>query len=688
VTRLRQTLPPMIWAVTLLVLGSLSVAGAWQHWLPVLVLAAAAVLPFVLVRAVHALGVPVGAAAGVLALLLVLVAYLLGADADASWRGTVTDALPRLLTAPRPYAVRSDLLAAPVLLVGLVSLATAVRADDHRRTRPVVAALVLYVAGALLTAGAGDPWGLLAAALLTVAFGGWVLLDEHPEPTRSRLTVAGPTAVLGVAAVAVMALVPSTAAFEPRDHVTPPLVAVDEPSPLPRLSGWAASPDQELLRVTGDPVPLRLATLDTYDGTHWQATTRFAPFGTEPAGLPPGARQRRATAEVTFTGLDGHWLPSPGEPVSLSGDDEALVDPGTGTLYDAVAEPGTTYTVTAVADSPTPQDLLDASVPTGPEVDPYLALPVLPPALQQLATQVTTGSNGVTPYARALAIEEAVRTGRQLSSDSISGSSLWRIEAFLTGRKGTSGALQGTSEQFASAFALLARANGLPARVVVGFRPGAATDAGDRVVRAGDALAWPEIYFARLGWVPFSPQPADDTFTDDRPFVPAPPSGPATPARPDKDADDKSDEAAAAPEPASGPLDVLPWAGALLGLGVVAVAVARQARSTRHRRDGATGAWAEVLDALLLAGIPRPASAPATGIGALADRTLGIQAGARLAARAERAAFGPPPATTTDDATRADLRALRRAARAHLPWWRRWTWHVDPRVLRRAARAR
>ena len=75
----------------------------------------------------------------------------------------------------------------------------------------------------------------------------------------------------------------------------------------------------------------------------------------------------------------------------------------------------------------------------------------------------------------------------------------------------------GTSEQFATAFALLARRAGLPTRLVVGFRPGDRQPDGTRVIRGRDALAWPEVYFQELGWVPFAPTPNDDTFTQGRP---------------------------------------------------------------------------------------------------------------------------------------------------------------------------
>jgi hypothetical protein len=64
---------------------------------------------------------------------------------------------------------------------------------------------------------------------------------------------------------------------------------------------------------------------------------------------------------------------------------------------------------------------------------------------------------------------------------------------------------EGYCDLFASAMALMARSQGIPARMATGYFPSSGeTDAqGMYVVRESDAHAWAELYFEGVGWVPF-----------------------------------------------------------------------------------------------------------------------------------------------------------------------------------------
>ncbi len=68
---------------------------------------------------------------------------------------------------------------------------------------------------------------------------------------------------------------------------------------------------------------------------------------------------------------------------------------------------------------------------------------------------------------------------------------------------------KGYCNYFATAFVLMARAEGIPARFVQGFL--VAEDWNDKVEVSSDmAHAWPEAYIDGIGWIPFEPTPGRD----------------------------------------------------------------------------------------------------------------------------------------------------------------------------------
>lgn len=65
---------------------------------------------------------------------------------------------------------------------------------------------------------------------------------------------------------------------------------------------------------------------------------------------------------------------------------------------------------------------------------------------------------------------------------------------------------EGYCNYFATAFTLLARAQGIPARFVQGFCV-PTKDSLETKVYSGMAHAWPEVYLEDIGWIPFEPTP-------------------------------------------------------------------------------------------------------------------------------------------------------------------------------------
>jgi transglutaminase-like putative cysteine protease len=147
----------------------------------------------------------------------------------------------------------------------------------------------------------------------------------------------------------------------------------------------------------------------------------------------------------------------------------------------------------------------DVARPLRPLDRRYLQLPELSPAVAQLAREITAGAHSDAERVRAL--ERFLLGNGRYTNDPpdvdprAPGSA---IEAFLLGE------LAGHCEYFASAMVVLARSLGLPARLVNGFAGGRENDIGGFLeITRSDAHTWVEVHYARAGWLPYDPTPAD-----------------------------------------------------------------------------------------------------------------------------------------------------------------------------------
>lgn len=680
-------------AVLTLLIGAAALATGWAGWPARVVLAGAAVGPYLLV---FLLGrrrrVPIALVALVVLMTVVVAAAAAAGSSVLTLPAALRDAVPSLLTAPRPAPGTPALLLPGVLLAALAGTWAGARACRANRgaVAPAAAGATLYLAGALLTAGESDPRGILAAALVVAAAANW--LDRGVESRGRILARAVPATISGIAVVGLLAvMVPAGAGFEPRELIVPPVQPLVERNPLPRLPAFAEQGDAVLLRHAGSGTRLHMVALVAFNGTNWQARTSYRPLGAVAgSGLPAGGTSRQEVlTDVTIDGLDGPWLPAPGDPTAVSLD-AAMLDAETGSLVLPTGlRTGLRYQVRSLLDTPAEADLAVAGVP---RLEQYLAVPRLPYLFAEYLQRVVRGAS--TPFEQAVLIEDAVRLDRRLVVTAPVGSSYARLSTFLFGQTGQPGAQVGTSEQFATAFAVLARAAGLPTRVVVGFRPGTKERDGTWVVRGRDALAWPEVYFTGQGWVPFDPTPAGASRgtaeEQSRQEMlnrigqaalprPAPPVPVATAAPP---------VPVAQPRPAvESRVDRLLWTVGGLVLAVLALLLGgRAVRRIRHRRAGARGAWSEVLDLLLLADRSPPRSHPAPRVAAELVGSVplaGVHPAVRLAFYADRAAFSPVGGGPAVPGLWADLRRLKSAVRRTVPWYRRTIWPVDPRPLLR-----
>jgi hypothetical protein len=248
--------------------------------------------------------------------------------------------------------------------------------------------------------------------------------------------------------------------------------------------------------------------------------------------------------EFTIQALGQIWLPSAYAARSIDVENDMAVkfDEASGTLIvpaDLSSSDALQYTVESAV--PRFSDELrnaPAEIP-GRILDRYTRLPGdFSERVAQLAASLTAGET--TQFDRALALQDYLRTF-EYTTDIQRGHGKNAMERFLldpeNGRRGY-------CEQFAAAFAAMARSLDIPARVAVGFTEGDEDDNQDGLfrVKGRNAHAWPEVYFEGEGWVPFEPTPdrgpgnsdylgideAQDEGDDQGPTAPQP-GGPTTP---------------------------------------------------------------------------------------------------------------------------------------------------------------
>ncbi|MGI5327877.1 DUF3488 and transglutaminase-like domain-containing protein [Actinomadura nitritigenes] len=454
----------------------------------------------------------------------------------AAWAGTtaVTVLRPALGDGTFPQALRegvlgswksilTTLLPAPakpeflVLVHVLVWAAAFASAEIALRTRlralPAVPPLGAWAVALLLGVdGPGSNLPLAAATVVLVAVLVLVRADGPGAGPAWRPLLFGlpAAAALGAVALAAGPVVPVSAdPYDPREQVqAPPPRQRDTVSPLDRVGGWLLSPDQVMFTVASKRDEIeRLAVLDTFDGVTWTSAARFVPTGSRVPEGPKPRKEHAVAQRVTIGALPGVYVPAPDRPREVDGLG-VVVDPASGALAAAKPlAPGQTYTVESEVPEWSADDLADAGVADDAEARADRRLPWGPGAtkppvqlaeFRKFAEAATQGA--VSPIQKAAMLAEYLKRYARYDVTAPPGHGYRQLDYFLgEGRRGT-------PEHFATAYALLARTLGLPSRVVVGFDGG--RRAGGAVqYRSGDVMVWPEIKFARLGWIRFNPLP-------------------------------------------------------------------------------------------------------------------------------------------------------------------------------------
>ncbi|HXH33403.1 MAG TPA: transglutaminase domain-containing protein [Plantibacter sp.] len=606
------------------------------------------------------------------------------------WKDFVTLQTP--LSAPA-YIMTLPYVAG--LLIGVVSAVLAVRWLPRRPQVAVrcavvlVGPIVLYSVAVLL--GTSTPFLAavrgIAFALIALLWLGW-----RPSAGRGENAAASTTAVLrrkklvGTALLAAFAIVvgggaaivasPSTdSRFVLREVVTPPFDPLEYPSPLAGFRQYTKDlAETKLFTATGlEPGDrIRLAAMDSYDGRLWTvsgpstATDGSGAFELvgdhfpQPRLMTEGGERRVA---IDITGYDDIWVPGVGYPRSLSLDGEAA-ERSEDVRYNA--ESGAVVITTGLgsgdgyteqtATQAVPGDTVLATTPTAAVgLPPVTNIPdiVVAKASELVGTETT-------PMGQLRAIEQTLRTtgflSHGLASDSTpsrAGHGADRMAELFTRTP-----MVGDEEQYASAFALMARSLGYPARVVMGFAPEVTEGQSSVDVIGDDVTAWVEVPFEGYGWVAFSPTPDETEIpqdqdpkpkTEPQPQVRQPPRSDnlddslLTEASIDDGDDDDKDNQFIVPEWVWWVTIIVGVPLSLYFIPLLAIAAAKRRRAGRRRTGPgdrrAAGAWDELVDRYAELGytVPDVATRRATAAALSAQDPAGDAALGSLA-------------TTTDDA--------------------------------------
>jgi transglutaminase-like putative cysteine protease len=583
----------------------------------------------------------------------------------------VSSSWDAMLSANLPAASQPELVVLPVLLSWLASV---VATELAVRTSLVVSTLL--PSGALLVVSlmfagrrpVGFPWVALVYVLVILAV---VLLRSNAESAThahaamgadgevaaSRMPLfvrLGVPVIVAVAAVSfvlaqVLPFTDDARRFELREGYEPPAEEFESVTPLaalwPALNPSEESPVVFTVTFPGDPdsVPDRIpvATLDAFDGSVWSTSAKFTRVG-EGLPEPPGPlEQTGSELRQSYSITDEYdlvFLPAVGRPVELDPerDRELAVDRDSATVVSLEGRPREwKYEVVSAVPEIPETDREEAKWDADPVWSHLSAAPPSGSGQAAWPAEVTGFAAGVqpaaTPYQFLGSLEDLMRSEAfGYDPQSNPGHGLGVLVGLLRapgapsssegeGAASTAPVRIGFAEQFATAFAAVARSKGLPARVVVGYRildPEGAKKGEPVEVRENQLHAWAEVHLSGAGWVSFDPTNTEvrEPQVPEAPTViaqetPPPPPPPPGESQDEAGEEDECEEGEGRCTESDSGLPLWPFAvGGVVVLLPASVVTAKQVRRRRRRTRGSPaerviGAWKETKDRLRSGGV-------------------------------------------------------------------------------------
>lgn len=466
---------------------------------------------------------------------------------------------------------------------------------------------------------------------------------------------------IATAVVAGLAIPPDGQSWLPRGNVgnnqsidlIDPTIQLNEnlhrPDERPVLSYTTSAPDGVRLRSTA---------LTAMNADGWQLQQMDLLPGTPEAPSLSGT-QTPVTTQIAIGDFQSNYLPAPYLPLSWDVDGSWSYDPRTLTVLNVdrrrnnQAVAGLSYSVDSLLAQPDADELANA---TADSIDDTGLDDDVPSEIIDLAHQITDGAQG--DGAKALALQNWLNDPARFTYDlnAPEGTGYEVLVNFLFNDR------RGYCIHFASSMALMAKAVGIPARVAVGFTAGTQQADGSWLVTSHNMHAWPELYFAGLGWVGFEPTVSLGSQQPPQ-TEPAPqtPEAEPTPQAPENPEDTPApDVPAPLPSPIAGiSIDPRVLAGILAGLVALAspalarMGIRRKRLASSDAGDRVAGAWRELQATAVDLGMPWPAATPRQ-VAAMAWPGLDAEGRAalrRIALLVERRRYAAAPPPVAEVAT-------------------------------------
>jgi hypothetical protein len=260
----------------------------------------------------------------------------------------------------------------------------------------------------------------------------------------------------------------------------------------------------------------RAVAYDTFTGRRWLSTSTLAQnvdFGNHVL-TPEFAARREMTQTITTYNPAGNVLFAAPQPLRVSlkaqatlgvieereGEDVPIAEVAMLRRRGPQLEPGERYLVVSSLSDATIEDLQEASIEYPEWVNEhYLDVPsTLPDRVADLAQEVTADAE--TNFDKALALEQFLRGFTYNDQIPAPPPGADAVDYFLFDVQ------QGYCDYYASAFAMMARSLGIPARVSAGYNQGEfVPEINAYRIREFNGHSWPEVFFTDYGWVEFEP---------------------------------------------------------------------------------------------------------------------------------------------------------------------------------------